>query len=94
MTGTISGTNVTSVTRAQDGTTAAAHNSATVELYQINNVPLTEINKTHVISNIGIDSYVIATTTQSDTASTSGGLVCCCNRKCNDGWYANSCSNN
>jgi len=76
VTGTISGTNVTSVTRAQDGTTAAAHNNgATVELYQINNVPLTEINKTHTsISNIGIDSYVIATSTQSDTASTSGGL--------------------
>ena len=76
VTGTISGTNVTSVTRAQDGTTAAAHaNGATVELYQINNVPLTEINKTHTsISNIGIDSYVIATSTQSDTASTSGGL--------------------
>ena len=63
------------MTRAQDGTTGAAHaNGATVELYQINNVPLTEINKTHTtISNIGIDSYVIATTTQSDTASTSGG---------------------
>ena len=51
-----------------------ASNGATVELYQINNVPLTEINKTHTsISNIGIDSYVITTTTQSDTASTSGG---------------------
>ena len=49
-------------------------NGATVELYQINNVPLTEINKTHTsISNIGIDSYVITTSTQSDTASTSGG---------------------
>ena len=36
---------------------------------------MTEINKTHTsISNIGIDSYVIATSTQSDTASTSGGL--------------------
>ena len=47
---------------------------ATVELYQINNVPLTEINKTHTtISNIGIDSYVITTSTNSDTASTSGG---------------------
>ena len=49
---------------------------ATVELYQINAIPLTEINKTHTtISNIGIDSYVITTSTQSDTASTSGGLV-------------------
>ena len=50
-------------------------NGATVELYQINNVPLTEINKTHTsISEIGIDSYVITTTTASDTDSTSGGL--------------------
>ena len=75
MTGTISGTNVTSLARAQDGTTAAIHaQDATVELYQINNVPLTEINKTHTsISNIGIDSYVITTSTNSDTASTSGG---------------------
>jgi len=76
MTGTISGTGVSSLARGQDNTTAAAHsNSATVELYQINNVPLTEINKTHTsISEIGIDSYVITTTTASDTDSTSGGL--------------------
>ena len=76
MTGTISGTNVTSsATRGVDGTTAAIHaQGATVELYQINNVPLTEINKTHTsLSNIGIDSYVITTSTQSDSASTSGG---------------------
>ena len=75
MTGTISGTNVTSLNKTQDGTTAAIHaQGATVELYQINNVPLTEINKTHTsISNIGIDSYVITTSTNSDSASTSGG---------------------
>lgn len=75
MSGTISGTGLSSLTRGADNTTAAAHSSgATVELYQINNVPLTEINKTHTtISNIGIDSYVIATSTNSDTASTSGG---------------------
>jgi hypothetical protein len=75
MTGTISGTGLSSVTRGADSTTAVAHaNGATVELYQINNVPLTEINKTHTsISNIGIDSYVISLTTASDTDSTSGG---------------------
>tara|TARA_A200000159_G_scaffold21006_1_gene17706 strand:+ start:1606 stop:7968 length:6363 start_codon:yes stop_codon:yes gene_type:complete len=75
MTGTISGTGVSSLTRGADSTTAAAHSSgATVELYQINNVPLTEINKTHTsISNPALDYYVISTTTQSDTASTSGG---------------------
>ena len=75
MTGTINGTNVTSLSRGADSTTAAIHaQGATVELYQINNVPLTEINKTHTtISNIGIDSYVISLTTASDTDSTSGG---------------------
>ena len=59
----------------------AAHSSgATVELYQINNVPLTEINKTHTsISNPMLDYYVISTTTQSDTASTSGGGKYCRN---------------
>ena len=76
MTGTISSGSLSSLTRGADGTTAAAHaNGATVELYQINNVPLTEINKTHTsISNIGIDSYVITLTTASDTDSTSGGV--------------------
>tara|TARA_R110001592_G_scaffold98717_3_gene281623 strand:- start:939 stop:7322 length:6384 start_codon:yes stop_codon:yes gene_type:complete len=75
MTGTITSTNVASITRGADNTTAAVHaQGATVELYQINNVPLTEINKTHTtISNIGIDSYVIALSTASDTDSTSGG---------------------
>ena len=75
MTGTITSTNVASITRGVDNTTAAVHaQGATVELYQINNVPLTEINKTHTtISNIGIDSYVIALSTASDTDSTSGG---------------------
>ena len=65
MTGTISGTGLSSLTRGADGTTATTHsNGATVELYQINNVPLTEINKTHTtITNVGIDSYVITTTT-------------------------------
>ena len=34
--------------------------NTTVELYQINGVPLTEINATHTaIDNIGIDSYTI-----------------------------------
>ena len=60
MTGTISGTGLSSLTRGADGTTATTHsNGATVELYQINNVPLTEINKTHTtITNVGIDSVI------------------------------------
>ena len=44
--------------------------NTTVELYQINGVPLTEINATHTaIDNIGIDSYTI---NLSSTPSVSG----------------------
>ena len=71
MSGAISGTTISSITRGQGSTTAAAHsNGATVELYMIQSVPLTEINKTHTaIANIGIDSYTVASTT---SASISG----------------------
>jgi hypothetical protein len=59
MFGTLSSTTIGSLTRAEDGTTAAAHsNGATVELYQVNKTPLDQINKTHTaIANIGMDSY-------------------------------------
>jgi hypothetical protein len=71
MSGTISGSTISSITRGQGSTTAAAHsNLATVELYMISSIPLTEINKTHTaIANIGIDSYTVASTT---SASISG----------------------
>jgi len=77
---TISGTGITSSTRAANSTTAAAHaNGATVEFYQLHKVPLYDINKTHTsIGNIGINSYTItlATTPVVDGAggtSTFGG---------------------
>ena len=56
---------VSSVTRGQQGTTAAAHaDGATVELFMIHKVPLYEINKTHTaIANIGMDSYTITLST-------------------------------
>ena len=65
MFGTLSGSNINSLSRAQDSTTAAAHsNGATVELYQILGTPLTEINKTHTsISAIDMDSYAVSLTT-------------------------------
>ena len=65
MFGTLSGSNINSLTRGEDGTTAAAHsNGATVELYQILGTPLTEINKIHTaISNIDMDSYAVSLTT-------------------------------
>ena len=79
---TIVGESVSGVTRAVDSTTAATHAvGATVELYQIHKVPLTEINKTHIaIANIGIDNYTLtlSTTPVVDGAGGSseiGGLV-------------------
>jgi hypothetical protein len=61
----VSGNTISSITREQDGTTAAAHaDGATVELYMLHKVPFTEINKTHTaLGNIGIDSYTIELST-------------------------------
>ena len=72
--GTISGTTISSLTRGIGDSDAAAHAvGATIELYQINSVPLTEINKTHTsISNIGIDSYVITVSSTPSVSGTSG----------------------
>ena len=43
---------------------ATHSNGATVELYQLNGIPLTQVNKTHTaIANNRIDSYTVATTT-------------------------------
>ena len=63
--GTLSSLTFTSNSRGHDGTTAAAHsNGATIELYQLAEVPLTEINKTHTaIANIGMNSYTVTLTT-------------------------------
>jgi hypothetical protein len=63
--GTISGTGISSLSRGVGGTTAASHvDDSTIELYMLNNVPLTEINTTHTdISNINIDSYTITIST-------------------------------
>ena len=61
---TISTNSVSVVSRGENSTTAATHaDGATVELYIIHRVPLTEINKTHTsLANIGIDSYTITLT--------------------------------
>ena len=63
--GTLSSLTFTSNSRGHDNTTAAAHsNGATIELYQLAEVPLTEINKTHTaIANIDMDSYTVTLTT-------------------------------
>jgi hypothetical protein len=79
---TISGNSVSVITRGQDGTTAATHaDGATVELYQIHKVPLTEVNKTHTsISNIGMESYTVTLSTTpvisgTGSAENGGGIV-------------------
>ena len=63
--GTLATLSFTPNLRGVAGTTASAHSSgATIELYQLAEVPLTEINKTHAaIANIDIDSYTVALTT-------------------------------
>jgi len=73
MFGTLSGSNINSLSRGQDATTAAAHsNGATVELYQILKTPLTEINKTHTsISDIDMNSYAVTLTTAPTIAGAS-----------------------
>ena len=74
MFGTLSGSNINSLSRGQDGTTAGtAHsNGATVELYQILGTPLTEINKVHTsISAIDMDSYAVTLTTAPTIAGAS-----------------------
>ena len=62
---TISDTAVSSITRAQNSTTAVSHSAgATVEFYQLHKVPLTEVNATHTtIGNLDIDSYSVTLTT-------------------------------
>jgi hypothetical protein len=81
--GTLSGLNVTSLSRGQGSTTAAAHaDNVIVELYQINKTPLTEINRVHnAIANIGINSYTVNLTSaptisgSSDTTEVGGNSV-------------------
>ena len=83
VTGTLSNLNVTSISRAQGSTTAAAHaDNVTVELYQINKTPLTEINRVHTaIANINLNSYTVNLTSaptisgSSDTVEVGGNFV-------------------
>ncbi len=76
MSGTISGTTLSSLTRGIGSSDAAAHAVGdTIELYQINGVPLTEINKTHTaIADIGIDSYTLSITSTPSVTGTSGDV--------------------
>ena len=72
--GTITGNTITATSRGLEGTASAHDNGSTVELYQMNGIPLTEINKTHIsIGNIGIDSYTVTTNTDTTSSSNQGG---------------------
>ena len=76
----ISGTSISSVTRAQNSTSAVSHPAGSVvELYMLYKVPLTEVNKTfETISNFNMDSYSVTLTTSptvtgGTTNATNGG---------------------
>ena len=72
--GTISSNTITASSRGLEGTAASHADEAVVELYQINGIPLTQINKTHIqLANIGIDSYTVSTTTSATSSSNQGG---------------------
>ena len=74
LSGTISGTGVSSLTRGVEGSDANHLTGAAIELYQLNGIPLTEVNKTHnAIANIGIDSYTVSTTASATADGTGGG---------------------
>ena len=68
-------TTITASTRGYDSTTATTHaDGATVELYQINGIPLDQVNKTHTaLENIGIDSYTLPTSNSANASSNQGG---------------------
>lgn len=60
--------------RAQGGTVAASHSAnASVECYNLNGVPLTQINTTHQIKNPTLDGYQINVTSQASTNLNAGG---------------------
>ena len=80
MFGTLSGTGVSSITRADDSTTAVSHaDGSTIELYQLFGTPLIEINKVHTaIANIEIDKFTVVlsnapTVTGSSSVVSTGG---------------------
>ena len=77
-------------TRGYDSTTAAAHeDNSIVELYMIGcstltpfGIPLTEINKTHtaLYGTVGVDDFMISTTTAAGSTVSGGGEGVQCTR--------------
>lgn len=75
--GTISGSTISSLTRGAGGTDAASHSDGdSIDLYMLNGIPLTEINKTHtglMAGKIGMDYYYLSTTTAATSSNVGGG---------------------
>ena len=72
--GTISGTTVSSLTRGVEGSDVDHADDVTVELYQIASIPLTEINKTHTsITASGLDYYTLTLSTNATQDGVFGG---------------------
>ena len=72
--GSISGTTVSSLTRGVEGSAAAHSDGATIELYMLNGIPLTEINKTHTaITDSGLDYYTLTCSTNATSSGNAGG---------------------
>ena len=71
------GKTITLVERGLDGTTARSHaDEADVECYNLDGIPLTEINKAHTgISNPTLDSYDITTTSVARLGIRGGGSI-------------------
>ena len=69
------GKTITAHERGLDGTTAVAHSDETVvKCYNLDGIPLTELNKTHAaISSPTLDSYDLATTSIARLGIRSGG---------------------
>ena len=74
LSGSISGTTVSSLTRGIEGADSLHLIGSTVELYQVAGIPLTQINKTHTaIANIQLDSYTITTSASATSTAKVGG---------------------
>jgi len=72
--GTISGTGISSATRGVEGSGVAHLAGATIELYQVAGIPLTQINKTHTsLTAFGIDYFTLTTTASATSTAAVGG---------------------
>ena len=65
--------------RGLDGTTAVTHaDESIVECYNLDGIPLTEINKTHTgILNPTLDSYELSTSSIARLGIVGGGKILC-----------------